>query len=257
MTTDLLSDKFEPIQTRAREHHRATLSKHTAATVPNMSRAYTLSKFGIALLVMLAFPSLGSASPIRLMKRAGGAVRNDAVEGGACKALMLIHARGTTEMSNMGMGVGIPFAAALEKLTADVGIQGVNDYDASVAGAITGGSKTGAEFMAKTAADVMQKCPKTKVILSGYSQGGQVLHLATDMMSPKVADKITAVVLFGDAKGKTTPVPRIPADKVLSMCNAGDNICENPMLPMITMAHLTYGTGVDEAAAFVKRKAGI
>ncbi|TPX45823.1 hypothetical protein SeMB42_g03774 [Synchytrium endobioticum] len=227
-----------------------------------MVQGFIISKVAISIMVMLAFLSPSSAIPLglgfgRLSKRAASTgLRNDAIEG-PCKNVVLIHARGTTEVANMGAAVGVPFATALESLMPEnIGIQGVNDYPASVIEYAEGGSKTGAAFMAQTAADIMQRCPETKLVLSGYSQGGQVVHLAADMMAPEVAKKVAAVVVFGDGLGQNAPVTGVPADKVLQVCHTADLICQLPMSGVITPFHLTYILDVDTAAKFVMEKIG-
>lgn len=43
-----------------------------------------------------------------------------------------------------------------------------------------------------------EKCPNTKLVVSGYSQGGQVIHMATAQLSAATAAFINKVVIFGD-----------------------------------------------------------
>ncbi len=42
------------------------------------------------------------------------------------------------------------------------------------------------------------QCPKTKLVASGYSQGGQIVHNAIGKLSATVAEWIAKVVIFGD-----------------------------------------------------------
>jgi len=44
----------------------------------------------------------------------------------------------------------------------------------------------------------IQKCPATKVVISGYSQGGQLVHNAAAQLPASVTAKIAAAVVFGD-----------------------------------------------------------
>ena len=68
-----------------------------------------------------------------------------------------------------------------------------------------------------------------------------------------VAERM-AVVLFGDPfNGR--PVGNVPASKVKTFCNSGDNICDGGVL--VLYPHLTYRNDADAAAAFVRSKAGI
>ena len=80
-----------------------------------------------------------------------GETRNDIVNGLPCKNFTLIFARGTFETGNMGGLVGPPFEQALVSMlgSAQVAVQGVNNYPADVAGFLAGGSATGSQNMAQ------------------------------------------------------------------------------------------------------------
>jgi cutinase len=55
----------------------------------------------------------------------------------------------------------------------------------------------GAKEMVKLAKQVFEKCPNTKIILSGYSQGAMQVHQALGSLGSDAA-KIAAAVTFGD-----------------------------------------------------------
>ena len=80
-----------------------------------------------------------------------GETRNDITSGLPCKNFTLIFARGTFESGNIGGIVGPPFVDALvSKLgSAQVAVQGVNNYPADIAGFQAGGSATGSANMAQ------------------------------------------------------------------------------------------------------------
>ena len=42
------------------------------------------------------------------------------------------------------------------------------------------------------------QCPSTKLVASGYSQGGQLVHNAAALLPTAVANWISSVVIFGD-----------------------------------------------------------
>jgi cutinase len=44
----------------------------------------------------------------------------------------------------------------------------------------------------------MTQCPDTKVIMAGYSQGGQLVHNAAKMLPASTSSKVAAAVIFGD-----------------------------------------------------------
>lgn len=42
------------------------------------------------------------------------------------------------------------------------------------------------------------QCPSSKIVMSGYSQGGQIVHNAAGLLSTSVMNAISSVVIFGD-----------------------------------------------------------
>ena len=116
-------------------------------------------------------------------------------ELGECKPVTVIFARGTIELGNVGSLVGPPFFNALDVvLGADnVGVQGV-DYPADILGYLEGGDPGGAATAASLLNQAASQCPDTQIVLSGYSQGAQVVHLGEAQVSAEVAARIAAVV---------------------------------------------------------------
>lgn len=167
-----------------------------------------------------------------------------------CAPYTVIFARGTSEPGNVGILVGPPFFDALRGLvgSGSVNVQGVNGYSASVAGYVEGGDPAGSSSMASEIQSAHSLCPNTKLVVSGYSQGGQIVHNAIGLLPASVASWISKVVIFGDPdNGKA--LPNVAASKVDTYCHAGDNICVNGDL--ILVPHLTYGENAAAAAAFV------
>ncbi|PQE16247.1 hypothetical protein CJF32_00010744 [Rutstroemia sp. NJR-2017a WRK4] len=170
--------------------------------------------------------------------------------GGACTKYTVIFARGTSEPGNVGILVGPPFFYALEAAvgTSSLTIQGVNNYAASVATYLAGGDPVGSAEMAKEIKAAYASCPNTKLVVAGYSQGGQLVHNSIALLPAAVAKWISSVVIFGDPD-KGQAIPNVPASKVVVYCGAGDNICANGDL--ILPAHLVYAENAAAAAAFV------
>lgn len=44
----------------------------------------------------------------------------------------------------------------------------------------------------------MTQCPGTKLVMSGYSQGGQLVHNAAAELPASVTGAVAAAVIFGD-----------------------------------------------------------
>ena len=107
----------------------------------------------------------------------------------------------------------------------------------------------GGPAMAKLVKQALSQCPKTKVLLGGYSQGAMVVHNAANSLS---ADQITAAVLFGDPL-KAQSVGQVAGDKVKEFCHLGDPVCLNGVNGM---AHITYGTDAAAAGKFLIEAAG-
>ncbi|KAJ5170389.1 uncharacterized protein N7500_003172 [Penicillium coprophilum] len=170
----------------------------------------------------LGIPGFNSGSP----------TENGVTENASCKDFTFIFARGTTEMGNIG----------------SVAIQGVN-YPADAAGnALMGAS--GGPAMAKLVEQALSQCPKTKILLGGYSQGAMVVHNAASSLA---AGQVAAAVLFGDPL-KAQSVGKLASDKIKEFCHIGDPVCLNGAN---AMAHITYGTDAEAAAQFLVEAAGM
>ncbi|KAJ3085553.1 hypothetical protein HK100_009011 [Physocladia obscura] len=182
---------------------------------------------------------------------------NDVLNG-VCKALTIIFARGTTESGNVGESVGPFFISAIQNElgAANVAAQGVSApaYAADIPGFLQGGSPTGSVEMAQLVAQTVTQCPQTQIVLSGYSQGGQLVHNAAAMLTAKQIGAISSAVIFGDPDNGTA-VANVPASKTLVVCHPTDNICQHGDL--ILPAHLDYEMDVPNAAKFVANAATI
>lgn len=168
----------------------------------------------------------------------------------SCADVTIVFARGTCETGNVGLLVGPPFFLALEAaLGSDVSveIQGV-DYSATVEGYLEGGDPAGSQTMADDVTDALSKCPDTKLVMAGYSQGGQIVHNAAELLPSATMAEVAAVVIFGDPDDGEA-VAGIDASKVLIICHDTDDICLNGDL--ILLSHLTYAENAEEAATFV------
>lgn len=112
-----------------------------------------------------------------------------------CKPITVIFARGTIELGNVGSLVGPPFFNDLDDLIGadNIAVQGV-DYPATIEGYLIGGDPGGAQTTADLLNQAATNCPGTQIVLSGYSQGAQEVHLGEAMVSAEVAAQIAAVV---------------------------------------------------------------
>lgn len=88
--------------------------------------------------------------------------------------------------------------------------------------------------------------------MSGYSQGGQIVHNAAALLGVSTMARVSSVVIFGDPLSKTQVTGASGKTKIF--CNAGDNICDGGIL--VGLQHLTYGLNAGAAADYVMDMAG-
>ncbi|TQN64821.1 Cutinase, partial [Colletotrichum shisoi] len=176
---------------------------------------------------------------------------NQLTDGTPCRKVTLIWARGTTQSGNVGDAdsEGPVFFNALASLVgaSNLAVQGV-DYPASIFGFLAGGDPDGSTTMANLVARAVTQCPSTKIVLSGYSQGGQLVHNAAAKLTAAQTNRISAVLIFGDPFDGQR-VGTIPTSKVKVICHEGDNICDGGII--ITADHRNYEDDAPAAAAFV------
>ena len=94
--------------------------------------------------------------------------------------------------------------------------------------------------------DMAARCPNTRLVLGGYSQGAGVIDLASTMMPPEAADHVAAVALFGNptsALASRLSGIAFPAigplfnSKTIDLCAPDDPACSGGMNPL---AHGSY-----------------
>lgn len=141
------------------------------------------------LLLLLALAGAALSSPLAIRRGPKA----------ACAAVMVVFARGTGEIGPFGTVVGPPFFEALKVRVGrgNVKFEGV-PYPADVGGFLVGGSPLGSAMMAKMVGDTVAACPGSKVVMSGYSQGGQLVHNAAKSLAPAVSGGVAGAVIFGD-----------------------------------------------------------
>ncbi|KYK58123.1 putative cutinase [Drechmeria coniospora] len=167
-----------------------------------------------------------------------------------CGDVTMLFARGTCDAGNVGVLTGPWFFKTLaDKLwwsRRSLAVQGF-EYPATVDGYFKGSKDNGWVF-ANVIKNKLARCPGTKLVLSGYSQGGMVIHQAAAVLDRATMSKVSAVVIFGDPYSKR-PISNIDASKVKIFCHEGDNICDNG--PLVLWEHLNYAEDAEDAADFI------
>jgi cutinase len=181
----------------------------------------------------------------------------------SCPDVEVVFARGTGEPAGIG-SVGNAFVSSLRSQMPgkSVGTYGVN-YPASYnfLGATTGANDASGHLQ-----DMANKCPNTKLVLGGYSQGAAVVDIVTAApvggvgftrpLPPDVADHVAAVAVFGNPSdhlgGVLTSLGPQYTAKTIDLCTSGDPVCSNGNT---WSAHTGYvPTMTNQAARFVANR---
>jgi len=196
-----------------------------------------------------------------------------------CPDVDVVFARGTGEP----MGVGVIGQAFIDALRSDIGNDGTvevypvnypasRDYPTAVEGVTDANDHL---------RDIGSRCPATKVVLGGYSQGAGVIALLTSdgaavgsaalpglpaPLPPELGDRVAAVALFGKPSAATLNAENMPqittgasfAAKTIDLCVTGDPIC-SPDQSASIVPHLLYGVNgmATQAADFAAARLGI
>jgi len=163
----------------------------------------------------------------------------------SCTPYMLLYARGTTESGELGMTVGPSLKAGLvsDKNWSVRGIGPRDGYDASLAGIYCIGMAGGMACKDLLAKEVA-RCPNTKFVTSGYSQGAMVARICVAYSDEAVKSKVVGILTYGDPFNGAT-VKGFPSDKIKINCNPTDGVCKGDF--SIGAGHLSYSTGAGVA----------
>ena len=210
------------------------MSERTIARIPGVAVALTLATW--ALLSALVDTRVASAGP--------------------CPDVEVVFARGTNEPPGVG-GVGQAFIDSLRSQARgrSVGAYAVN-YPATddfVRSSLAGAGDARAHVQS-----VVGSCPKTRMVLGGYSQGAGVIDMATNDLPPQVADHVAAVAVFGNPEStfaRTLGAGRLPTisplyqPKMIDLCVPNDPICSEGRNPTAHVLYVQSGM-TNQAATF-------
>jgi cutinase len=198
-----------------------------------------------------------------------------------CPDVEAVFARGTGEPPGVG-GTGEPFVDALRSQLGarSLDVYPVN-YEASsdftdrvqFAQSVVDGIKDAGGHIEATAAN----CPKTRIVLGGFSQGAAVAGFVTSAsipqgvpaeyvpflpkpLPPEIANHVAAVTLFGKPSAQwlqnygapAIVIGPLYAPKTIALCADGDTICNGDPGGPPSFAHASYPVNgmVGQAAGF-------
>lgn len=189
-----------------------------------------------------------------------------------CPDVEVVFARGTTEPPGVGR-IGQSF---VDTLRSHVGGKSVGVYPVDYPA--TTDFPTAADGIGDAGNHVEQmatKCPRTRMVLGGYSQGAAVMGFVTESAVPdgvhlvqalqpmpaEVANHVAAVALFGKPSSQFMGIINEPpvtigplySAKTLELCVPGDPVCSGGGNPAAHRQYVEAGM-VDQAADFAANR---
>jgi cutinase len=120
-------------------------------------------------------------------------------------------------------------------------------------------ANAGAGDVSNHVQDMIGRCPNTRIVLGGISQGAGVMDFATNNLPPEAADHVAAVALFGNPSSVLAgalsgvafpPVSPAYSGKTIDECAQDDPACSGGLNPAAHGSYASNGMTAD-AATFV------
>jgi cutinase len=150
----------------------------------------------------------------------------------ACPSVDVTFARGTGQTSGLG-AVGQAF---VDSLRSQVGGRSMDVYPVNYPATIAFASsaQTGADDVVAHVNEMMARCPSTRLVLGGFSQGAGVMDLATPALPPQANDHVAAIAVLGNpisplavnlSGAQFAPIGPPYSVKTIDLCNGADPVC--------------------------------
>ncbi|GAA3336597.1 cutinase family protein [Amorphoplanes nipponensis] len=178
-----------------------------------------------------------------------------------CAEVDVVVARGTAEPGRLGLIVGDPVFAAIQRRADDTTLTShAVEYPASVSPT---SPTAGNRALVQHVTDQAGACPGQRFVLVGYSQGANVVGNSLGISSqgasvggPVVATipaaiqpRVAAVLVFGYPLRKLgRGITGVYAERTLDICATGDVVCDPRGTSVL--AHLSYTADAGRAADF-------
>ncbi len=174
----------------------------------------------------------------------GGPIDVPAAHADPCPAVEVTFARGTGESP----GVGDVGQAFINSLGSQISGRSMGVYPVNYPAAqdLAASAQNGADDLIAHVRDMIGRCPSTRMVLGGYSQGAGVIDLATKAMPPQAPDHVAAIAVFANPTSQLSLVfwgavfPSIGppySAKTIAMCAEGDPACSSGVN---IFAHTSY-----------------
>lgn len=152
---------------------------------------------------------------------------------------------------NVGLYTGPSFFTALRNYingSTTLAVQGV-PYPASIPGFLVGGSPFGSAVMATLVNRTAAACPNTKIVLSGYSQGAQVVHNAMSLINAPAAAATAATAATAAAGTGTTTTAAAAASTTTAAAGIGTSSTSSSTSTAATQPNAIAGRQATSASA--------
>lgn len=171
-----------------------------------------------------------------------------------CADLVVLGARGSSQSATLNRGVGAEVRLSVEatvrrlhhRANTTARIEAVR-YDASGGAAYQSQVGTGAQLMLRQLTADARRCPHSRFGLVGFSEGAQVVHAAAIDVPKTLERRIALIAMIADPRrnpgdaiahwsygesaprpgrlGAGTPIDPNVRDAAITLCAAGDEIC--------------------------------
>jgi len=174
-----------------------------------------------------------------------------------CPAVEVAFARGTGQPPGVG-NVGQAFIDSLGSQLAG-GPLAVYPVNYPATQAFSASAQDGANDLVAHVRDMIGRCPDTRLVLGGFSQGAGVVDLAAPALPSQAVNRVAAIAVFGNP---TSPLARnlsgavFPpigppyAAKTTDVCADGDPACSDGGNVMAHGSYVQSGLAA-QAATFV------
>ena len=180
-----------------------------------------------------------------------------AAQADSCPNVDVTFARGTGQTSGLGQ-VGQVF---VDSLRSQVGGRSMDVYPVNYPAtmAFASSAQAGADDVVAHVQDMIGRCPNSKLVLGGFSQGAGVIDLATPALPPQANDHVAAIAVLGNptsplavnlSGAQFAPIGPPYSVKTIDLCNGADPVCSGGGDVGAHRAYVESGM-VAQAASFV------